>query len=337
MAALFLVLAGSVSFGRVVFGQAREKVVVGALPFVSSAPLFLAQEEGFYAREGLEVEFRFFRAAQPVALATTTGDVDFGVTGLTAGFYNLASHGTLKIVAAQSRVEPGYRFIAYCVSKEAWRDGFRSLDDFTGRSVGITQQGSTFHYMVGMLADKRSFPLSGVRLVSLESVPNMIAALRGGRVDAALLPAHLALPLEEEGVAHILGWAGDETPWPLGALFTSTRNLDRRRPVVEKFLRAYRDAARVYADAFLRTDESGRRALGKEAHALAEILQAYVPASISEILAGSPYIDPGVVITADDIRPQLTWLQARNLVDRRLDASTLMEAGILEEAVASGH
>ena len=88
----------------------------------------------------------------------------------------------------------------------------------------------------------------------------------------------------------------------------------------------------MYADAFLRTDESGRRVLGEEAHALAEILQAYVPASIPEILAGSPYIDPGVVITTDDIRPQLTWLQARNLVDRRLDVSTLIEAGILEAA-----
>lgn len=321
--------------GPMVWGQVREKVVVGALPFVSSAPLFLAQEKGFYAREGLEVEFKFFRAAQPVALATTTGDVDFGATGLTAGFYNLASHGALKIIAAQSRVEPGYRFIAYCVSQKAWTDGFRSLDDFAGRSVGITQQGSTFHYMVGMLADKRGFPVSGVRMVSLESVPNMIAALRGGRVDAVLLPAHLAQPLEEEGVTHILGWVGDETPWPLGALFTSTRNLDSRRSVVEKFLRAYRDAAEVYAEAFLRTDEAGLRILGEEARSLAAVLQTYVPASISEILAGSPYIDRGVTIEASDIRPQLSWFQARNLVDRRLEASTLIEAGILNEAGAT--
>ena len=80
-----------------------QTLVVGALPFVSSAPLFLAQEAGFYEREGLSVELRFFRAAQPVALATMTGDIDFGVTGLTAGFYNLAAEGRLKIVAGQAR------------------------------------------------------------------------------------------------------------------------------------------------------------------------------------------------------------------------------------------
>ena len=42
--------------------HAGEKVTVAALTFVSSSPLFIAQEQGYFNDEGLEVEFKFFRA-----------------------------------------------------------------------------------------------------------------------------------------------------------------------------------------------------------------------------------------------------------------------------------
>ncbi len=302
-----------------------DVLVVGALPFVSSAPLFLAQEAGFYEREGLSVELRFFRAAQPVALATMTGDIDFGVTGLTAGFYNLAGEGRLKVVAGQSSVVPGYHFIAYCVSAEAWDLGLRSLDDLAGHRVGITQQGSTFHYMVGRLAEERGFALEDVDLVSLESVSNMVAALRGGSVEMILLPAHLAEPLVVEGVAQILGWAGDETPWQLGALFTSSENLENRPQVVERFVRAYRSAAQLYAGAFLQRDANGERQFGEEALRLAGLLQEYIPSTVPEILAGAPFIERDVGISATAIAPQILWFQRRDLVDPRVEASLIVD------------
>ncbi len=78
------------------------------------------------------------------------------------------------------------------------------------------------------LAEKRGFELESVVLLTLESVSNMVAALRGGSIDAALLPAHLAKALVGDGAAEILGWVHQETPWQVGALFTSTRALEGR-------------------------------------------------------------------------------------------------------------
>ena len=51
-----------------------EAVAVAALRLSSSGPLFIAQDRGHFAAEGLEVSFKFFTAAQPVAVAVTTGD-----------------------------------------------------------------------------------------------------------------------------------------------------------------------------------------------------------------------------------------------------------------------
>ena len=48
-----------------------EKVKVQLLPFFSYAPLYIAQEEGYFAEEGLEVEFQNLRgSAAFVALAS---------------------------------------------------------------------------------------------------------------------------------------------------------------------------------------------------------------------------------------------------------------------------
>jgi NitT/TauT family transport system substrate-binding protein len=48
--------------------KAAEKVTVCALTFVSSSPLFIAADKGYYKAAGLDVTFRFFRAATPVAV-----------------------------------------------------------------------------------------------------------------------------------------------------------------------------------------------------------------------------------------------------------------------------
>ena len=109
---------------------AKEKITIAALTFISSSPLFIAQEKGYYADEGLEVEFKFFRAAQPVAVAIVSGDADFGVTAFTGGFYNLAGKGALKVIGAQSREVRGYDGSAILVSNKAYEAGFNSKASF---------------------------------------------------------------------------------------------------------------------------------------------------------------------------------------------------------------
>ncbi len=188
---------------------AAEKLRIGVLRLTSSGAVFVAQDKGYFAAEGLDVELKFFDAAQPVAVAAVSGDIDIGVTGLTAGFFNLAGKGALRIVAAQSREEPGYHLDAWVVSKQAYEAGLQSLADLPGHSIAITQVGSTFHYNVGLIADKLHFPLTSLKLVPLQSLANMASALKGGQVDAASLPATAAAPLWPPETSS--SWAGSAT------------------------------------------------------------------------------------------------------------------------------
>src|SRR5947209_13986019 len=56
--------------------QTAQKAKVGVLRLSSSAPVFIAQDKGYFREAGLDIELKFFDAAQPIAVAVTSGDVD---------------------------------------------------------------------------------------------------------------------------------------------------------------------------------------------------------------------------------------------------------------------
>ena len=68
----------------------NKKITVGALRFTSHSGSFIAVERGYFADAGLDVELKFFQAAQPMAVAVASGDVDYAVTAVSGGLISLA-------------------------------------------------------------------------------------------------------------------------------------------------------------------------------------------------------------------------------------------------------
>ena len=60
------VLAALAMLAMSAAASAQEKVSIAALRFVSSAPIFIAQEKGYFKDAGLEIEFKYFQAAQQI-------------------------------------------------------------------------------------------------------------------------------------------------------------------------------------------------------------------------------------------------------------------------------
>jgi NitT/TauT family transport system substrate-binding protein len=79
-------LAGLAPAGSLAQGKT---VRLGVLRLASAGPVFIAVEKGYFKDEGLNVELKFFDAAQPIAVAVTSGDCDLGVTAFTGGLFNL--------------------------------------------------------------------------------------------------------------------------------------------------------------------------------------------------------------------------------------------------------
>ena len=297
------------------------KVKVGVLRLSSSAPVFIAQDKGYFREAGLDVELKFFDAAQPIAVAVTSGDIDFGITSLTAGLYNLAGKGTLKVIGGMSHEKAGFPLIGYFATEKAYAGGVKTPRDLAGKRLAMTQVGSSFHYSLGLLADKYGFKLADMKLVPMQSLSNVAAALKGETVDGALLPVSAARKLLDDGSIKLLGWVGDETPWQVGAVFASPKTLEKKE-LVTRLLGALERADRDYHDVILAAVKDGQAPINDKTRPLLEIIAKYTNLPLEHVVGNCAYVDPDGKLDVKNVANQIEWMQGQGFVDKgvRLDA-----------------
>ncbi|MDP9097178.1 MAG: ABC transporter substrate-binding protein [Pseudomonadota bacterium] len=297
---------------------AAETLRIGLLHTLSPAPLYLAMARGYFAAEGLDAQFRFFEAAQPIAAAAVSGDVDIGITALTGGFFNLAGRGALKVIGGGLHERPGYPGTALLVSKRAYDDGLTSPAKLAGHSLGITQYGSSFHYMAGRIADSVGIDPKSITLRPLQSIGNMVAAVRTNQVDATMAIASMAAPLEATGDVRRIAWVGDLVPYQITAVFAPSRMTADHADTVRRFAAAYRRGVADYRTAFLRRDLAGQAIHDASTDAAVADIQPYVfpgdPAAADKILAGIGVYDEAGALDVADVEEQRRWFIAQGLV-----------------------
>ncbi|HEY0182850.1 MAG TPA: ABC transporter substrate-binding protein [Rhodopila sp.] len=329
-------ILGSVALAGLLWASAvhaAEPVRLGLLHTLSPAPFYIAQERGYFRDEGIDLTFRFFEAAQPIAAAAVSGDIDIGVTALTGGFFNLAGKGTLKVIGGALHEEKGYQGSAILASNKAFASGLTSVDQLAGHSFAITQYGSSFHYMVGRIAEARGFDVKSVTLRPVQQIANMVAAVTSGQVDATIAIASMAKPLEASGQAHILGWAGDLVPYQITAVFTTPKMIANRSEVLKHFAAAYQHGVADYREAFLRLDKAGHPVVDAATDAAIPLLTKYVftgdPDARRKILEGVGYYDAGGALDVKDVLDQARWFKAQGLVRDQVHPEATLDTSFL--------
>src|SRR5829696_8383771 len=288
--------------------QELTKASIALLKLSSSGPIFIAQEKGWFKEAGLELSMKDFQAAAQVPLAVVSGDADLGGTAFTAGFFNLAAKGGLKVVAAQSAEKPGYQLNVIAVTNAAWDAGVRGIKDLSGKRVAVTTVGSSVHYSLEIVARKHGVDTKGVTIVPLQSIPNMVAAFKGGQVDAAVFPITTFRQVEADG---------------------SGKPIAERRPLVEKFLVGYRRGAAAYHEAFGKR-ENGKLVPGANYDEMIGILSNVVKQSPALIAAGLPYIDPEGRLDVGDIYKQVAFWQSTGQVSRDADPKSFIDLSFVQ-------
>ena len=316
---------------RVTGAEAQDltKASIALLKLSSSGPIFIAQEKGWFREAGLELAMKDFQAAAQVPLAVVSGDADLGVTAFTAGFYNLAAKGGLKVVASQSAERPGYQLNVIAVTNGAWDQGVHGVKDLAGKRVAVTTVGSSVHYSLEVVTRKYGVDTKSLTIVPLQTIPNMVAAFKGGQVDAAVFPITTFRQVESEGSGKPIAYVGDEVPWQLGAVFTSPRTVVERRPMIEKFLVGYRRGARAYHEAF-GTRENGKLVPGPNYDEMIGILSNVLKQPPALVAAGLPFIDPEGRLDVGDIYKQVAFWQSTGQVSRDADPKAFIDLSFIQ-------
>lgn len=307
--------------------EAEQKVSLGILRLTSSAPLFIALEKGYFAEEGLTIEPQWFDAAQPIAVATASSKIDVGATGITASLFNMAASGQkLRIVADKGREQQGFSSSALVAAAENNNTSIQSIADLKGKRIGITQKGSTFHYMLGRILETQNMSLDDVEIIPLNKVSSIMAALESKQIDAAILNEPNITRVEKAGYGKTLVQIGDLIPYQTSAIFYSP-DFAKNEAAAVRFMKAYNKACNYYYDAAVSKKDPARY------QEVVAIIAKYVNAPVEDIEKGLPYIDQNGILLSSDIKTQIDWYQKHGMLNGELTAEQIINSTYLEKAM----
>lgn len=308
---------------------ANRKIRVGALRFTSHSGSFIAVERGYFADAGLDAELVFFQAAQPMAVAIASGDIDYAVTAISGGLISLAQKGAIKVIGGALAEEEGIDGQQILVSDAAFKAGIDHPSKLDGKSYGVTQTGSSFHYVGSQIAKAEGIELS---YKPLQKVGAVIGALKSGQIDAWNIVPHIAKPLAGSGAVHIIGAVQDYIPnYQTTTVFTSAKNAADERAMTESFLAGFSRGVDDYAAAMI--DKTGGEAGVNE---MVDLIHKYVytdrprEKAAPSIINGTMRLNKNAALNIASVRDQLDWFKSEGLVDSSVSMDMLVDPSYVE-------
>jgi NitT/TauT family transport system substrate-binding protein len=322
-------VGAAAAFGLPARAAARNLAV---LHLASHAPSFIAFERGYYKDAGLDIELKFFEAAQPMAVAIASGDADFGVTAMSGGLISLAQKDAVKVIGGALTEEKGITGAIVLASNKAYEAGLTDTSKLAGKTFGITTAGSSFHFMAYKIAQANGVALSDIELRPLQKLGAIIGALSTGQIDAWAIQPSVAKKMIREGAAKQIGIVSDYAPnYQVTTAFTSTKNAKDERAMTESFVAAYSKAIADYNAAFV-----DKTADAAEVDQLAQIVHKYVesdsPAEAAKqnLIDGAMRINQGLALSLESCVEQLEWFKAEGMVKDSISNEQLFDTSYVK-------
>ena len=309
--------------------RAGTAVNLGALRFVSHAPSYIAYERGYFKEAGLDVSFDFFEAAQPMAIAIASGDTDYAMTAISGGLISLADKGVAKVIGGALSEEQGISGQKILASNAAYEAGLQSPADLDGKTFGMTQAGSSFHYMGSRIAAAEN---ANLKFKPLQKVGAVIGAIKTGQIDAWSIVPHIAKPLADAGAVKIIGEVADYIPdYQVTTVFTSAQIAANENERTRAFLAALARGADDFNAALV--DKTAEQ---DEQDAIIALLASHIyPDRALEdargrIVNGAMRINSGMSLNRASVQDQLGWFKSEGLVKSSIAYETLVDESYVD-------
>ena len=229
--ALILAISG---FACIVAGHAAvpaRKVVIGhAALNARVAPLWVAEDHGFFIKYGVNASSIFIRQAPVLVAALTAGDVLAAYTGGTTVLTAVAGGADLKIIATLTN-RLGYDVVA--------APSIKTANDLRGKKVGVQTLAGTV-WMGAMLGlehlgldpqrDKITFLVIGDQTVATQ-------ALEAGQIDMTVLDGVFSRRLRQRGFNVLAELSKANIPFSSQGLVARGSTLQEQRETSEGIMK----------------------------------------------------------------------------------------------------
>lgn len=222
-----------------------DRVRLVVLPFLSQAPIFIALEEGMFAREGIEIERVPLSSSYLALPGLMAGELDAAIPQAGPALFNaVARGGQARLVASGVQLARGG-----CSYAAFFGNGLTlaALTSGEARQVSISADPLAFEgYLVDLL--RRRPGAERLQVIFREMpVQAQQAALTSRALDLAFLSEPWMARMRQAGIGTVA--VGGEELLPdaqFTALMFSQRLLNDANGLGRRFLRAYLAALRQY-------------------------------------------------------------------------------------------
>ncbi len=156
-------------------------------PYLGYAPYFIAREEGYFAEQGLQVEFVNVTAGSDTIAPVIQGNVDAAGSSVNAALFNAIAQGAdLRIVAGRSYLPAdGCTYSGFVARRQLVESGeLASLPQLKGRHMVRQQEGAVEDYRLQKLLDLAGLSTADLELVDVPSAA-LLDAFEKGTIDVA--------------------------------------------------------------------------------------------------------------------------------------------------------
>lgn len=290
------------------FAQAPTKIVFGYTAVTDFASVFVAAEEGYFKKRGVEVELKFIPINSTIPAAIQSDSLQIG--GPTPSVFLQAVDGGLDhVVVAGGGVTAksitGFGLVARAGS------GIKTAQDTVGKKIGVPGLGAFLHVTFRAWLKSQGVDFKKVNFVEA-SFPQQGDLLRGGSVDAVVSADPFMSRITDSGAGYVVSYYSTFLPEGQPTIIhTARRDWVAQNPAAAKaFREALQEAATFMANP--KNNDKVRAAIGK-----------FIKLP-PEVIAKVQISPPGPVVTEKQLTYWVNLMKEQDMLKTTPDVSKLI-------------
>jgi NitT/TauT family transport system substrate-binding protein len=199
--------------------------------------MFMAQQEGLFKKNGLEVELIHIPSSSRGIQAILAGEISFSfMDGSNAVQANLKGANLLLVAGATNR-----QVFSLMAKPEIKR-----IADLKGKKIGITRVGSSTHTSALYALSSGGLKTNDYQLLPLLEVPNIFTALAAGQIDAGVVSPPTNARAKRAGFVELMNVAKEGPEFVSVAVGTSRTYIRANEDIVRRVVRSYAEGVQVF-------------------------------------------------------------------------------------------
>lgn len=210
---------------------------IAVLPILDALPMYAAEAQGYYAAEGIKVEFVPVASAAERDQVMQAGQVDGMINDLTSTVLYNKDTQKIAVVRFARIAAPDSAQFSILASKAS---GITSADQLKGVEIGISQ-GTVIEYLTQRVLENAGLSSADIKTTNIPKIPDRLQMLAEGQLQAATLPEPAASLAVQSGSVLVISDASLPSVGTSEFSF-SVSTLKAKPGTVKKFLAALEKA-----------------------------------------------------------------------------------------------